>query len=101
MHTTHPGAASRSTKCASTAAWCSAHDDPGVRGLFAASVDAARRLGTTVVVDGIDDADTGPRTSAGAAGCDAAQGDFIATPMVADDLPAWLASWNRRAESTT
>jgi EAL domain-containing protein (putative c-di-GMP-specific phosphodiesterase class I) len=66
--------------------------DPTTRAIYDASLALGKQLGMVVVAEGVEDAnDWGlvKRT-----GCDLAQGYFIAPPMPAADLPAWVASWN-------
>jgi EAL domain-containing protein (putative c-di-GMP-specific phosphodiesterase class I) len=53
-----------------------------------ATVDLAHALGLKVVAEGIEDAPTW--TALRELGCDSAQGYFIAEPMPAQDLDAWL-----------
>lgn len=57
----------------------------------------ARQLGMKSVAEGVEDRDDWDFLRA--AGCDLAQGYFIAKPMPAAQLPAWIAGWEaRRAE---
>ena len=66
--------------------------DPTTRAIYDASLALGKQLGMVVVAEGVEDAnDWGlvKRT-----GCDLAQGYFIARPMPAADLPAWIESWN-------
>jgi EAL domain-containing protein (putative c-di-GMP-specific phosphodiesterase class I)/CheY-like chemotaxis protein len=62
-----------------------------LRALFDSSLGLAKQLGMEVVAEGVEDqADWNfVRT----AGCDIAQGYFIAKPMPAADLPGWIQSW--------
>ncbi|MNG00044.1 putative membrane protein YjcC [compost metagenome] len=54
----------------------------------------ARKLGMKAVAEGIEDrADWDYLRQAG---CDVAQGWFIARAMPAEQLPAWLQDWERR-----
>ena len=64
------------------------------RAIFIASHDMARQLGMSVVAEGVEDlADWDFLRERG---CDLAQGYFIARPMPAGQLPAWLKDWNGR-----
>jgi EAL domain-containing protein (putative c-di-GMP-specific phosphodiesterase class I) len=66
--------------------------DPTTRAIYDASLALGKQLGMVVVAEGVEDAnDWGlvKRT-----GCDLAQGYYIARPMPAADLPAWIESWN-------
>ena len=69
-------------------------DRPTQRAIFAASLEMAHQLKMNVVAEGVED-----RTDwdfARDAGCDVAQGYFIARPMEGDALVAWAAAWRRR-----
>ena len=62
-----------------------------LRAMFDTSLGLARRLGLEVVAEGVEDQadwDFVRKTE-----CDIAQGYFIAKPMPAADLPAWIKSW--------
>jgi EAL domain-containing protein (putative c-di-GMP-specific phosphodiesterase class I) len=62
--------------------------------IFTASLGMARQLGMKTVAEGVEDrADWNFLRQHG---CDLAQGYFIARPMPADRLPAWLADWETR-----
>jgi EAL domain-containing protein (putative c-di-GMP-specific phosphodiesterase class I) len=68
--------------------------DKTLRAIFDASLGLATNLGMDIVAEGVEDRDDWDflrRT-----GCRLAQGYFIARPMPADDLPAWLRAWEAR-----
>ncbi|MBS3934917.1 MAG: EAL domain-containing response regulator [Sulfuritalea sp.] len=62
--------------------------------IFDANVALARQLGMQTVAEGVEDA--ADWTFARRRGCDLAQGYFIARPMPAAQLPAWVANWQAR-----
>ncbi|MDO8960405.1 MAG: EAL domain-containing response regulator [Rhodocyclaceae bacterium] len=65
-----------------------------LRAIFEASLGLARQLDMEVVAEGVEDqADWDFLRQAG---CDLAQGYFIARPMPAGDLPGWIETWNAR-----
>ncbi len=64
--------------------------------IFDASLALAQQLGMQTVAEGIEDA--GDWAFARQRGCDLAQGYFIARPMPAARLPAWVADWQARLE---
>ncbi|OIQ70035.1 phytochrome-like protein cph2 [mine drainage metagenome] len=68
--------------------------DTSLRTIFEASVGMARQLGMQTVAEGVEDQDDWDFLRA--AGCDLAQGYFIAKPMPADDLEPWLTDWETR-----
>ncbi|MHB8230842.1 MAG: EAL domain-containing protein, partial [Vulcanimicrobiaceae bacterium] len=64
------------------------------RAMFDASLGLARQLGMDVVAEGVEDqADWDFLRQRG---CDLAQGYFIAKPMPAEGIPAWLGDWEAR-----
>ena len=71
-----------------------AHSNETNRAIFFASLGLAKELGMEVVAEGVEDQadwDFLQKT-----GCDLAQGYFIARPMPAEDLVAWVAAWRDR-----
>jgi len=68
--------------------------DPTARAIYDASLGLGKRLGMQVVAEGVEDRDDWALLQA--TQCDLAQGYFIARPMPADDLPAWVDAWHRR-----
>lgn len=64
------------------------------RAICEASLSLARQLGIVVVAEGVEDLDDWNFLRG--AGCDFAQGYFIAKPMPGEDLPAWLDTWAAR-----
>lgn len=71
-----------------------AYADPTLRAIFESNLSLARQLGIEVVAEGVEDrADWDFLRHAG---CDMTQGYFIARPMPAAELPAWMASWEAR-----
>lgn len=67
--------------------------------ILLASVSLAKQLDMTVVAEGIElEADW---QYAKQAGCDYAQGYFIARPLAHDDLASWQAQWQERAAQLT
>ncbi len=71
-----------------------AHADPTLRAIFESNLNLARQLGIEVVAEGVEDqADWDFLRQAG---CDLAQGYFIARPMPAADLPVWIKTWEAR-----
>ena len=62
-----------------------------LRAMFDASLGLAKQLGMKAVAEGVED--RGDWDFVRKAGCDIAQGYFIAKPMAAADLPAWIQSW--------
>ncbi len=74
-----------------------ASSNPTARAIFDASLGLARQLGMKAVAEGVENrADWDLVRDAG---CDAAQGFFIARPMPADALPAWREAWRERART--
>jgi EAL domain-containing protein (putative c-di-GMP-specific phosphodiesterase class I) len=65
-----------------------------VRAIYNASLSLARQLGMEVVAEGVEDRDDWDYLRQ--TGCDLAQGYFIAKPMPAADLPAWMEAWQER-----
>lgn len=65
-----------------------------LRTILSASLDMARRLGMHTVAEGVEDKDDWDYLRN--AGCDVAQGWFIAKAMPADRLLPWLAEWEQR-----
>lgn len=69
--------------------------DPALRSILESSLTMARQLGMSTVGEGVEDlADWGVLRQAG---CDLAQGYFIAKPMPAADLAPWAAAWPQRS----
>jgi EAL domain-containing protein (putative c-di-GMP-specific phosphodiesterase class I) len=71
-----------------------AGQDKTQRAFFSSSLGIARQLGMKTVAEGVEDrADWDFLRQQG---CDLAQGYFIARPMPAGALRAWLADWEMR-----
>jgi EAL domain-containing protein (putative c-di-GMP-specific phosphodiesterase class I) len=66
--------------------------DASLRAIFEASLGMARRLGMKTVAEGVED--QADWDFVRAAGCDLAQGYFIARPMPGADLAGWMADWD-------
>jgi EAL domain-containing protein (putative c-di-GMP-specific phosphodiesterase class I)/AmiR/NasT family two-component response regulator len=73
--------------------------DVSLRAIFEASLGLARQLGMRTVAEGVEDRQDWDFLRA--AGCDLAQGWFIAKPMPADALSQWIAGWERRRGELT
>ncbi|MEX1994237.1 MAG: EAL domain-containing response regulator [Steroidobacteraceae bacterium] len=67
------------------------------RAICEASLGLARQLGIVVVAEGVEDLEDWRFLRS--AGCDFAQGYFIAKPMRGDELPAWLDTWAERVRA--
>ena len=68
--------------------------DETLHAIYDASLGLARQLGMGIVAEGVEDRDDWDflrRT-----GCAMAQGYFIAKPMPANALPAWIQAWEAR-----
>lgn len=71
-----------------------AHADPAISAITQACLDMARELRMKSVAEGVEDeADWHYLRSRG---CTLAQGFFVARPMPAEDLPAWIEEWETR-----
>jgi len=68
--------------------------DATARAMYDASLGLARQLGMEVVAEGVEDQDDWDFVRR--SGCDFAQGYWIARPMPAADLPAWIRVWHER-----
>jgi EAL domain-containing protein (putative c-di-GMP-specific phosphodiesterase class I) len=66
------------------------------RTIVRSTIDLAHNLGMQAVAEGVEDEATLHQLVA--LGCDAAQGYFVARPMRAADLPAWLTDWEQRRD---
>lgn len=71
-----------------------APDDPTLGAILTASHDLAQRLGMKTVAEGVEDLADWKWLRA--YGYDLAQGYFIAKPMPHEQLPQWLATWEKR-----
>ena len=67
------------------------------RAIVTASLEMAHLLDMTAVAEGVED--RADWDFVRAAGCDLAQGYFIARPMPPEALPAWAAAWRERFEA--
>ncbi len=65
-----------------------------VRAIYNASLSLARQLGMEIVAEGVEDRNDWDYLRQ--TGCDLAQGYFIAKPMPAAELPAWMEAWQER-----
>ena len=65
--------------------------DATLGAILEASVTLAKQLGLQIVAEGVED--RADWNLVQRAGCDTAQGYFIARPMPAEALPGWLAGW--------
>jgi EAL domain-containing protein (putative c-di-GMP-specific phosphodiesterase class I)/ActR/RegA family two-component response regulator len=70
--------------------------DETTRAMYDASLGLGRQLDMVVVAEGVEDRDDWDLIRS--TGCDLAQGYFIAHPMPASELVAWMQSWSDRAE---
>lgn len=70
--------------------------DPTARAIYDASLALGQQLNMVVVAEGVEDRDDWELVKRSR--CDKAQGYFIARPMPAADLPAWMASWRARLQ---
>ncbi len=68
--------------------------DPTARAMYDASLGLGKQLGMQVVAEGVEDQNDWALLQA--THCDLAQGYFIARPMPAADLLAWVQAWNDR-----
>ena len=64
-----------------------------LKAMFDSSLGLAKQLGMEAVAEGVED--QADWDFVRKAGCDIAQGYFIAKPMPAADLPAWIQSWQK------
>jgi EAL domain-containing protein (putative c-di-GMP-specific phosphodiesterase class I) len=70
------------------------HERATQRAIFNASLTMAHQLDMGAVAEGVEDRADWDFVSK--AGCDFAQGYFIARPMPADQIPAWHQDWMQR-----
>ncbi|MDO8273022.1 MAG: EAL domain-containing response regulator [Gammaproteobacteria bacterium] len=64
-----------------------------LRAMFDSSLGLTKQLGMESVAEGVED--QADWDFVRQRGCDIAQGYFVARPMPAADLPAWIQSWQR------
>lgn len=64
-----------------------------LRAIFDSSLGLAKKLGMEAVAEGVED--QADWDFVDKAGCDIAQGYFIAKPMPVADLPGWIQSWQK------
>ena len=69
--------------------------DKTLRAIFETSVVLAKQLGMQIVAEGVEDRADWDYVCH--SGCDVAQGYFIARPMPAESLHAWIEDWDERA----
>lgn len=67
------------------------------RAIVAASIEMAHQLGMPVVAEGVEN--VADWSAMRGAGCDVAQGYYIARPMPGEQLPGWAAEFARRFRS--
>jgi EAL domain-containing protein (putative c-di-GMP-specific phosphodiesterase class I) len=68
--------------------------DSSLRAIFEANLGMAQQLGMKTVAEGVEDLEDWDFLCA--AGCDLAQGYFIARPMPAEEIMGWLPTWESR-----
>lgn len=70
--------------------------DPTTRAIYDASLGLARKLRIDAVAEGVEDLDDWNFLRE--TGCDVAQGYFIARPMPAGEIGAWMTHWSARSQ---
>jgi len=68
-----------------------------LRAIYDTSLSLAQQLGMKTVAEGV--ADRADWDFLRSTGCDLAQGYFIAKPMPASDIPAWITAWEANIEN--
>ena len=71
--------------------------DPALRSIVEASLSMAHQLRIRTVAEGVEDRDDWEFLRE--VGCELAQGYFVARPMAAEDLAAWLDAWRGQREA--
>jgi len=71
-----------------------AWQDASLRAIFEASLGMAHQLNMKTVAEGVEDQDDWDFLRR--AGCDLAQGYFIAKPMPAENIEGWMIEWEAR-----
>lgn len=66
-------------------------EDPATEAIVDAVIGLGRRLGRTVVAEGVEDAATWSRLRV--LGCDTAQGYLLSRPLPPEDVLPWLSAW--------
>lgn len=74
-----------------------AWSDVTLRAIYDASLAMAKHLGMEVVAEGV--ADEQDWKFLQQTGCDYAQGNFVSTPLLAEDFIQWMAAWRERVQS--
>jgi EAL domain-containing protein (putative c-di-GMP-specific phosphodiesterase class I) len=69
------------------------HDED--RRIVRSTIHLAHQMGLQVVAEGVDTEDVWRQLRS--LGCERAQGNLIANPLPAREIPAWLATWNHHA----
>lgn len=65
-----------------------------MRAIYDASLALAKQLDMEAVAEGVEDREDWELLRQ--TGCDLAQGNFIANPMLAEELGAWVKKWRDR-----
>lgn len=71
-----------------------ASEDETLRAIYDASLALAKQLDMEAVAEGVEDREDWELLRQ--TGCDLAQGNFIANPMLAEELGAWVKKWRDR-----
>lgn len=71
-----------------------ASEDETLRAIYDASLALAKQLDMEAVAEGVEDREDWELLRQ--TGCDLAQGNFIASPMLAEELGAWVKKWRDR-----
>lgn len=71
-----------------------AWEDDTLRAIYDASLAMGKQLGMDIVAEGVEDRNDWELLRE--TGCDMAQGNFIAKPLLPADLPRWQAEWHNR-----
>lgn len=66
-------------------------DDPATEAIVDAIIGLGRRLGRSVVAEGVEDVETWQRLRG--LGCDLAQGYLMGRPLPPEDVEGWLDAW--------
>ena len=67
--------------------------DPSARAILESSVDLGKRMGMSLVAEGAETQEDWDLVAE--LGCDMVQGYFVAKPMPGDELPSWIAEWEK------